>query len=280
MPLSEPSFFVSFSRTPSPQSSPVTLWCFRLHLSTDGPRARCHRALDSPAPPRPDLLSAQRGWSRYSSFAQGASLSGLLLRFHSVALSSRSLRCISSDLAHPPFPPSPSLEGSAAPLAPAFQMGLGFSFSRVLTLFLFLCPSSSFVSGSRALPAASAFHGFTTTPLRPQRHDAGAHCDDISAGPSSSYSDAAGPSSYVIFVFTGRFALLTRQAPAALTSRQAPAAHTLMRQAPAVLSSRQAPAAQSVPRHSVVRLAWVSYMQVMVTLVSSMSDGRLLLAVG
>ena len=156
----------------------------------------------------------------------------------------------------------------------------GFSFSRVPTLFLLPCPSSSFVSGSRALPAASAFHGFTTTPLRPQRHDAGAHYDDISAGPCSSYSDAAGPSSYVIFVFTGRFALLTRQAPAALTSRQAPAAHTLMRQAPAVLSSRQAPAAQSVPRHSVVRLAWVSYMQVMVTLVSSMSDGRLLLAVG
>ena len=123
---------------------------------------------------------------------------------------------------------------------------MGFSFSRVLTLFLLLCPSSSFVSGSRALPAASAFHGFTTTPLRPQRHDAGAHCDDISAGPSSSYSDAAGPSSYVIFVFTGRFALLTRQAPAALTSRQAPAAQTLMRQAPAVLSSLQAPAARSL----------------------------------
>jgi len=151
----------------------------------------------------------------------------------------------------------------------------GFLFLSRSYAFSPLCPSSSFVSGSRALPAASAFHGFTTTPLRPQRHDAGAHCDDISAGPSSSYSDAAGPSSYVIFVFTGRFALLTRQAPAALTSRQAPAAHTLMRQAPAVLSSRQAPAAQSVPRHSVVRLAWVSYMQVMVTLDSSIAAARI-----
>ena len=79
-------------------------------------------------------------------------MSGLLLRFRSVANSSRSLRGFSSDLAHPPFPPSPSLEGSAAPLALAFQMGLGFSFSRVLTLFLLPCPSSSFVSGSRALP--------------------------------------------------------------------------------------------------------------------------------
>ena len=37
------------SRALSLLPSPGTLWCFRQHLSTDGLRARCHRAFDSPA---------------------------------------------------------------------------------------------------------------------------------------------------------------------------------------------------------------------------------------
>ena len=52
MPLSEPSLlfvFVFSSCAPSLLPSPGTLWCFRQHLSTDGLRARCHRAFDSPA---------------------------------------------------------------------------------------------------------------------------------------------------------------------------------------------------------------------------------------
>ena len=66
MPLSEPSFcfFCVFSsRAPSLLPSPGTLWCFRQHLSTDGLRARCHRAFDSPASRGLPcfLLSAGRG---------------------------------------------------------------------------------------------------------------------------------------------------------------------------------------------------------------------------